>query len=416
MKRLLISVTLFLLPTLASAQCNGVFDPFTVCGNATASPGIPGMVPQAAITGVPGGVPPQIQYNNGGLFGGFTASGDATITPSTGNVVVSKFNNGTPLGSAAGANTGVSGHSVPFLDGNNVYSGNNYFGSGRPWADVHAFGAVCAGASNDTTAVQNAINAIDALGGGEVFFPPGNCNVTTTLTVAQATCLTGVNGGSATGVSSITGNADFTVVSFAANKAGGCLRNISIFGYINAAAVFPTVLVGTNSAVHMSNCVIWGGVFALRTAGVDGRIFNCYFAGWGTAGGGVDSTGANFWFGNKIDQGVVTTAFGFHQGVPTGLAENHFTGNDFSGSYSVASFSSDDGGTNRNVSIHHGSIFSSPVVLSNSRFTTIVGSEVSVSISNAVGSLSVTGSYGFSAFTITGAGARICAGNINITC
>lgn len=127
MKKLLLALALCLLPTLASAQCNGVFNPNTLCGNNSGSPGIPGQFPVSALTGLIGGTNGQIQYNNSGVFGGFTASGDATINTTTGVVTNSKFNNGTTFGSAAGASTGTSGHTVPFLDGANVWSGSNIF-------------------------------------------------------------------------------------------------------------------------------------------------------------------------------------------------------------------------------------------------------------------------------------------------
>lgn len=71
MKRLLLIAFLWLLPSAVFAQCNGVFQPHTVCGNNGASPDIPGQVPQASIIG-PGGSDTQIQYNNSGFFGGLS--------------------------------------------------------------------------------------------------------------------------------------------------------------------------------------------------------------------------------------------------------------------------------------------------------------------------------------------------------
>ena len=71
MKRLLLALTLFLLPSAALAQCNGVFPANTICGKLTTK-GIPGPVANSALTGVPGGSPGQVQYNNTGVFGGLT--------------------------------------------------------------------------------------------------------------------------------------------------------------------------------------------------------------------------------------------------------------------------------------------------------------------------------------------------------
>jgi hypothetical protein len=81
---LIFTMLLALAPTGAWAQCNGVFPAKTICGNNSTSPGIPGQVPQSALTGIPGGSPGQIQYNAAGSFAGFTMSGDCTINTSTG--------------------------------------------------------------------------------------------------------------------------------------------------------------------------------------------------------------------------------------------------------------------------------------------------------------------------------------------
>lgn len=58
------------------------------------------------------------------------------------------------------------------LDGINTFIADNYFGSGRPWADVRAFGALGDGVSDDSAAVAAALGALPALG-GTVYFPPG---------------------------------------------------------------------------------------------------------------------------------------------------------------------------------------------------------------------------------------------------
>lgn len=56
--------------------------------------------------------------------------------------------------------------------GDRTYKGNVYITGPRPWADVRAHGAVGDGVTNDTAAIQAAINAV-ASPGGIVFFPPG---------------------------------------------------------------------------------------------------------------------------------------------------------------------------------------------------------------------------------------------------
>src|SRR5271167_2641582 len=87
MKKLLVALFL-LLPNIAWAQCNGVFPALTLCGNPTGAAGIPQAVPNSVLTGVPGGSPGQIQYNNSGAFGGFTMSGDVTVNTGTGAATI----------------------------------------------------------------------------------------------------------------------------------------------------------------------------------------------------------------------------------------------------------------------------------------------------------------------------------------
>lgn len=92
MKKLLIIFTFLLAPSLASAQCNGVFPNNTACGNITGSSNTPRPVPLSSFpTTTPGGTTGQIQYNNSGAFGGFTTSGDCTINTSTGVVSCPAF-------------------------------------------------------------------------------------------------------------------------------------------------------------------------------------------------------------------------------------------------------------------------------------------------------------------------------------
>jgi len=134
MKRLLLALTLFALPSATWAQCNGVFPAQTFCGNATGSPALPQFVPQSA-TAAPAGTNGQIQYNNASSLGGFTATQDCTITPSTGIVLCLKTNN-VAFGTAATQNTGTSGATLPFLNGTNTWSGINTWSSPSVFPNV----------------------------------------------------------------------------------------------------------------------------------------------------------------------------------------------------------------------------------------------------------------------------------------
>lgn len=86
LKKLLLATALVFASSGAWAQCNGVFQPGTACGNNTGSPKPPTQIPLNSLVNPPGGTNGQIQYNNAGAFGGFTANGDATINTTTGAV------------------------------------------------------------------------------------------------------------------------------------------------------------------------------------------------------------------------------------------------------------------------------------------------------------------------------------------
>lgn len=92
MKRLLLALALCLLPSLALAQCNGIFPNNTICGNVTGSSNLPRPTAPGGFTTTAGGSNGQIQYNNGGALGGFTMGGDCTVTTATGIEICTKTN------------------------------------------------------------------------------------------------------------------------------------------------------------------------------------------------------------------------------------------------------------------------------------------------------------------------------------
>jgi hypothetical protein len=55
-----------------------------------------------------------------------------------------------------------------------------------PWFDVRAYGTIIDGSTEDATAVQLAIDAAEAKGGGIVFFPKGTYKISTGLTVENS--------------------------------------------------------------------------------------------------------------------------------------------------------------------------------------------------------------------------------------
>ena len=149
MKKLLLALAILLLPASALAQCNGVFDAHTVCGNSTGSPGIPGMIPQSAVTGIPGGSNGQVQFNNSGAFGGLT---NTQLTADINNVTAS----------LSGLIPAFPNNTTTFFRGDGTYSALP--GGGSAWsnnrlAKTAAYAAVSADCG-DTLAL-----------GGSAFFP-----------------------------------------------------------------------------------------------------------------------------------------------------------------------------------------------------------------------------------------------------
>lgn len=301
----------------------------------------------------------------------------------------------------------------------NIQPNALYFKSGKPWADVIAWGAACDGSTNDTTAIQNAINAVNS-GGGTVFFPAvsGNCKVTGTLSITGSVCLVGATAAS----SGIIATTDITVVDFSSAVDQGCIHNLGIYGFQNTGATQPTVTVHLNAKVNMSNCRIWGGFAALYTLGTDGRMYNCFIAGFSTNAGAASiiSQGANFYTSVKIDTTGGSTVNGFYQAAPSTpgtVLENHLTDVDFSGSY-TNSILIDDGAGNSAVTWIHGGIMSSPIVITNAKWTVFTAAEVgSTTFSHAAGTLTLANSFANSATTLSGGGTdRLCSNNKNITC
>jgi hypothetical protein len=72
--------------------------------------------------------------------------------------------------------------------GDKAITGSLQVGGPRPWIDVRAYGALGDGTTDDTTAIQAAINAAKntvSFTGGILFVPPGVYKITDTLTVSN---------------------------------------------------------------------------------------------------------------------------------------------------------------------------------------------------------------------------------------
>ena len=321
----------------------------------------------------------------------------------------------TALGNSSGVTTTPT--AVPFLTiastlrGQiNTWTADNYFGSGRPWCDVRAKGALGNGSADDTAAINSCITTLS--GGGVLYLPPGNYKITSTITVGTQGILFKGAGYQA---SQITTSGDFTALIFNASGGHGGIDNLWVIGFQDAAATTNTVRVTSGVPVYFSNCRIWGGLFALETAGVDGALYNCYVMGSASAGGGITSTGANFYDRAKIDSAGFAVTVGFRQNTAAFQAENFFINSDFSATFSAASVQIQDG-NNAAVTGFVNSTFSHAISITGARETRLVSSELGGSVTTSA-SLTATSNMAFSGVTISGSGAITCAANdANVTC
>lgn len=103
MKKLLLTLAILFTPSLALAQCNGVFPNNTACGNVTGASNTPRPIPLSSFpAATPGGVNGDVQYNNAGTFGGEHqvtttqgGTGASNATNSANDVLASNGANGT---------------------------------------------------------------------------------------------------------------------------------------------------------------------------------------------------------------------------------------------------------------------------------------------------------------------------------
>lgn len=328
---------------------------------------------------------------------------------------------------------------IGLLASNNTWTGNQKFngavtggttgaavlqvGSGQPWADVKAWGATGNGTTDDTTAVQNAINFMQTTyGGGYVFFPPGWFYVASGLTISASVILMGC-GMNVTVLSTQqpanrTLN-DVTVVSFTDASIYPGIRDTLILGYSsNAATAHCLDLASSVSSLHgtLERCIIVGGNYAIHTRqATDWRINNCLIAGMN---GGVISNGANYWTDCSIDTGFIagSTGTAFVQAPPisgTAVQENQFSQVDLSGAW-TASISINAAGTA--LAKFMGCVISSPIVITNAVWTAFSTCEVPTSITVGTNptSFSACNSY-TGAVVVSGSGKAIDSSCFNIT-
>lgn len=165
--------------------------------------------------------------------------------------------------------SGSVGAPSALLGATNIYTGDNFFKSGRPWADVRAWGAVGNSVTDDTAAIQAAINFMQTTYNGGVIYVPGSNNPYCTFTgITAGTGIRIVGESFESSILSSCGH-DTTVVTL--NGFQASLEHINIFGKGTNndtgtfGASFPTVDVGTNCVqCRLINMQSEGGLYAYR--------------------------------------------------------------------------------------------------------------------------------------------------------
>ncbi len=191
---------------------------------------------------------------------------------------------------------------------------------GAAFVNVKAevYGAVGDGTTNDTAAIQAAIDAAENAGGGTVFFPAGTYRTTTALTIPAGVSIQGT--GAASRIQCDTA-AGIHILTFEADANATSVSNIRL-GHSQASTGRAINLAGVARILRVDNCVLGdgftgGGCIYLDTADTLVTATNCVFemnALNGTAvkqGGGNVAAIANV-IGCRVNyNGARSTGFAF---------------------------------------------------------------------------------------------------------
>jgi hypothetical protein len=161
MRKLILALVIALFPTLAMAQCNGVFAPHTACGNGTNNPAIPG---QVVITALGANTFANIAALRANTQAFPTVYVQGYTTVADGGEGVFNY--------VASDTTTTDNNCTIFVDA----SGHRYYRPLQLDLSVKWCGAKGNSSTDDTTAIQGAINTAKAYTNGAlcVIFPPGN--------------------------------------------------------------------------------------------------------------------------------------------------------------------------------------------------------------------------------------------------
>lgn len=375
------------------------------------------------INGSPAGLPIVITPTINGDFACFNNTTGTIIDCGTSPTGVVYGTNPSVVGNLVTWNntTGTLLNTSSTVTGVYKWSGDQYFGSGRPWVDARSTAngtcaaAVGNGSIDDQPSLQCQANYLNStFVGGTLHLSNGNYHLGSTLTIPN-----GVNIVCESNVSTsigVGGTTDLTAITFLNSAVNAFIRNCQISGDTNSTATQNLVVVPTGANVSIYDSLLIGGNFALQNGGTDGVIFNTSIQGFGSSGGGVSSTGANWYIRAKIDQNAAT-AVGFSQGTNAIAQENHFIDTDISGAY-TNSVVINDGGNHNAITTFTSSVFSSPIVITSASYTTISGAELGANVTANSGTVVVSASSGVNGVvTVSGSATTIFCGSLgNVTC
>jgi hypothetical protein len=186
---------------------------------------------------------------------------DGTITEAklaNGAVTSSKIADGTIVNADVSASAAIAASKLSFTQAGTGAAARTADSKLKDAVSVRDFGAAGNGSTNDTSAIQNAINAVAALGGGVVIFPLGVYAINSTITLGSGVTLDG--GGSAT----IKATSSMTSMITASALDRIAVRGLTIDGDNNVTSYSVSLTTSTN--VEVSRCRFINWTNGLRVA------------------------------------------------------------------------------------------------------------------------------------------------------
>lgn len=160
-----------------------------------------------------------------------------------------------------------------------------------PFVNAHLYGVKGDGTTNDTSAINTAITAVAAAGGGVLFFPPGTYMINTTINLAASVILQGA-GKTATTIKLLSGTAANTQMVTGSSIARCGLRDLTLDGNraVNSAVTglsgvrWETVTWSFLDHIRVTGVTLHG--VDASTANSDNSVTFCDFDDYGTAASG----------------------------------------------------------------------------------------------------------------------------------